>query len=217
VRFDRNRYSVDAKAAVRPVSIHAYADRVVIRMDGEVVAEHARVFGRDRTVYEPWHYVPVLAGSPERCATARPFGLGAVPMLAAVRHKLGKSNDADRQFVEILMAAREFSLEAVEAACAGALAAGTCTSAVIVNLLARQTSRWWPNRSPLRRPWCWPSRQWLTAPATTLCCRGPAMARHDLLAMMLELHLAGMRAAYDEVMADGIVGSIRPNVSSAIC
>ena len=30
------------------------------------------------------------------------------------------------------------------------------------------------------------------------------MERHDLLAMMLELHLAGMRAAYDEVMADGI-------------
>jgi len=30
------------------------------------------------------------------------------------------------------------------------------------------------------------------------------MERHDLLAMMQELHLAGMRAAYDEVMAEGI-------------
>ena len=30
------------------------------------------------------------------------------------------------------------------------------------------------------------------------------MERHDLLAMMLELHLARMRAAYDEVMAEGI-------------
>lgn len=30
------------------------------------------------------------------------------------------------------------------------------------------------------------------------------MERHDLLAMMLKLHLAGMRAAYDEVVADGI-------------
>lgn len=30
------------------------------------------------------------------------------------------------------------------------------------------------------------------------------MERHDLLAMMLDLHLAGMRAAYDEVMAEGI-------------
>lgn len=30
------------------------------------------------------------------------------------------------------------------------------------------------------------------------------MERHGLLAMMQDLHLAGMRAAYDEVMADGI-------------
>ena len=60
-------------------------------------------------------------------------------MLAAIRQKLGKSNEADRQFVDILMAAREFGLEAVETACAEALAAGTCTSAVILNLLARQT------------------------------------------------------------------------------
>jgi DNA replication protein DnaC len=30
------------------------------------------------------------------------------------------------------------------------------------------------------------------------------MERHELLAMMSELHLAGMRTAYDEVMADGI-------------
>jgi DNA replication protein DnaC len=30
------------------------------------------------------------------------------------------------------------------------------------------------------------------------------MERHDLLAMMSALHLAGMRTAYDEVMADGI-------------
>ena len=36
------------------------------------------------------------------------------------------------------MAAREFGLAAAETACADALAAGTCTSAVIVNLLARQ-------------------------------------------------------------------------------
>lgn len=36
-----------------------------------------------------------------------------------------------------LMAAREYGLEAVEAACAEALTAGACTSAVILNLVAR--------------------------------------------------------------------------------
>ena len=34
VRFDNNRYSVSASAVGRPVDIHAYADRIVIRQDG---------------------------------------------------------------------------------------------------------------------------------------------------------------------------------------
>ena len=42
VRFDSNRYSVLATAVGRPVDVQAYADRIVIRQDGEVVAEHPR-------------------------------------------------------------------------------------------------------------------------------------------------------------------------------
>ena len=54
VRFDNNKYSVIAKALGRPVEVHAYADRIVIRQDGELVAEHRRSFGRGQTVYDPW-------------------------------------------------------------------------------------------------------------------------------------------------------------------
>ena len=64
VRFDNNKYSVTASAVGRPVEIHAYADRVVIRQDGRIVGEHPRAFGRGATVYDPWHYVPVLARKP---------------------------------------------------------------------------------------------------------------------------------------------------------
>src|SRR6187401_256330 len=64
VRFDNNKYSVAARAVGRPVEIQAYADRVVIRQDGEIVAEHVRRFSRDQTIYDPWHYVPVLARKP---------------------------------------------------------------------------------------------------------------------------------------------------------
>ena len=38
VRFDSNKYSVAARAVGRPVEVHAYADRIVIRQDGEIVA-----------------------------------------------------------------------------------------------------------------------------------------------------------------------------------
>jgi hypothetical protein len=42
VRFDNNKYSVTASAVGRPVEVHAYADRVVIRQDGRIVGEHPR-------------------------------------------------------------------------------------------------------------------------------------------------------------------------------
>jgi len=61
VRFDNNRYSVSSRAVGRPVEIQAYADRIVIRQDGAIVGEHRRRFGRGETIYDPWHYVPVLA------------------------------------------------------------------------------------------------------------------------------------------------------------
>jgi IstB-like ATP binding protein/Integrase core domain len=64
VRFDSNKYSVSASAVGRPVEIRAYADRIELRQDGRVVGEHHRVFGRGQTVYDPWHYVPVLARKP---------------------------------------------------------------------------------------------------------------------------------------------------------
>jgi uncharacterized protein (DUF427 family) len=56
-----------------PVEVHAYADRIVIRQDGEVVAEHRRSFGRVQTVYDPWYYVPVLARKRGALRNGPPF------------------------------------------------------------------------------------------------------------------------------------------------
>ncbi len=50
VRFDNNRYSVNAAAIGWPVEIYAYADRIVIRQEGRVVAEHPRCYGRGELI-----------------------------------------------------------------------------------------------------------------------------------------------------------------------
>jgi len=78
VRFDNNRYSVSAHAVGRPVEVRAYAERIELRQDGRLVGEHRRCFGRDQTVFDPWHYVPVLAAQAGRAAQRRPVqGLAA--------------------------------------------------------------------------------------------------------------------------------------------
>jgi len=138
VRFDHNRYSVAARAAGRRVQLRAYADRIAVFLDGERVAEHARRFGRHQTVYDPWHYLPVLARKPGALRNGEPFRAWDLPdALGEVRRRLAAHPDGDRQFVAILSAVPEAGLEAVEGACAAALAAGLHSADAVLNLLAR--------------------------------------------------------------------------------
>jgi transposase len=65
VRFDNNKYSVAASAVGRPVEVHAYADRIVIRQDGRIVA-HSAVATRFMTPGITCRCSPV---SPGPCAT----------------------------------------------------------------------------------------------------------------------------------------------------
>jgi transposase len=139
VQFDRNRYSVEARAVGRTVQLHAYAERIVVRMDGELVADHPRRFGRDQVVYDPWHYVPVLARKPGALRNGAPFRDWQLPpALAQVRRRLSSHADGDRQFVGILGAVLSDGLDVVEAACAEALDAKLFSRDVVLNLLARR-------------------------------------------------------------------------------
>ncbi len=139
ISFDRNRYSVSARVVRRAVQVRAYADRIVVRCDGEVVADHPRFFGRDRTIYDPWHYLPVLATKPGALRNGAPFqGWELPPALARLRRKLGVGDDADRRFMRVLAAVLDDGLEAVEAAVREALLAGVASDDVIVNILARR-------------------------------------------------------------------------------
>jgi hypothetical protein len=139
VRFDYNKYSVHAKAAGRPVDIHAYADRIVVRQDGEIVAEHTRRFGRDQTIYDPLHYLPVLARKPGALRNGAPFKDWTLPpAIERVRRRLGGHADGDRQMVGILAAMTSDGIEAVEAACTEALDGGPVSRDIVLNILTRQ-------------------------------------------------------------------------------
>ena len=139
VRFDNNKYSVTASAVGRPVEVHAYADRVVIRQDGRIVAEHPRSFGRGETIYDPWHYVPVLARKPGALRNGAPFKDWVLPAaMERVRRKLAGVDDGNRQMVDILTAVLTDGLPAVEAACAEAIGHGVHSADVVLNILARR-------------------------------------------------------------------------------
>ncbi|EKU72483.1 Integrase [Sphingobium herbicidovorans NBRC 16415] len=105
ISFDRNRYSVMSRAARRTVQVRAYAGRMVIRCGEEIVGEHERHFGRNRTIYDPWHYLPVLAHKPGALRNGAPFQDWELPpSLHRLRRRLGHGDEADRRFVRVLSA-----------------------------------------------------------------------------------------------------------------
>jgi transposase len=139
VRFDKNRYSVEARAVGRPVEIRAYAERVEFWQDGQVVGRHPRAFGSNKAVYDPLHYIPVLARKPGALRNGAPFKEWDLPpSMRLVQRKFGRVPNGDRQMVDILGAVLTDGLDAVEAACAEALGEGVHSADVIINILARR-------------------------------------------------------------------------------
>ena len=186
--------------------VRAYADRIVIVHDGNVIAEHRRQFGRDKIIYDPWHYIEVLKHKPGALRNGAPFKEWALPEpLMQIRELLGRHADGDRQFVGILNAVSIYGLDAVAYACAEAVSAGTASRDVVLNTLSRQHDA--PEVSDCESPFiCLRSKTCLlpTAAATTSSYREVSMLRDKLLEAMETLKLHGMKSVFDEVMAAGI-------------
>ena len=139
VRFDNNKYSVSAGAIGRPVEIYAYADRIVIRQEGRVVAEHPRCYGRGETIYDPWHYVPILARKPGALRNGAPFKDGyCPPPWSACGENLPVPMTAIARWSQSLRRYSPMDCRRSKSACAQAMSEGVHASDVILNILARQ-------------------------------------------------------------------------------
>jgi hypothetical protein len=83
--------------------------------------------------------VPVLARKPGALRNGAPFKDWSLPpAIERVRRRLAAHADGDRQMVGILAAVLTDGLDAVEAACIEALAGGTISRDVVINILTRQ-------------------------------------------------------------------------------
>ena len=142
IAFERNRYSVPAEVANRPVSVRIYAERIVIPAEGQIIAEHPRVIarGRDcrsgRTVCDWRHYLSVLQRKPGALRNGAPFAELPQPFkrLQAV---LLKRPGGDREMVEILALVLHHDEQAVLRAAEIALATGAASKPHVLNSQSR--------------------------------------------------------------------------------
>jgi transposase len=140
VNFDRNRYSVPCAYVNKNVQRRVYAGHIRFYADGLAIAGHERFFGRDATLCDPMHYLPVLERKPGALRNGRPFRNWALPPgLQNLRDILEGVSGGDRQLAGILAAIPQYGEEAVNVACELALEAGLTSKDVVLNILCRTT------------------------------------------------------------------------------
>jgi len=136
VTVDRNQYSVPAQYAGQYLHVRRYVDRILVLHEGRVVASHRRHMGRGQVLTDVTHYLDVLERKPGALRNGRPFQ--ELPRaITTVRQRLHNKPLGDREFVTVLLMAREYGLDNLETACAMALEQGAVNAAVVLNLMHR--------------------------------------------------------------------------------
>ena len=141
ISFERNRYSVPASFANRPVSLRVYPDRLVVAAEGNILCEHPRLIERShhlpqRTIYDWRHYLAVVQRKPGALRNGAPF-LELPPAFRQLQDHMLRKPDGDREMVDILALVLHHDEEAVLTAVELSLAEGVPTKTHVLNLLHR--------------------------------------------------------------------------------
>ena len=141
VHLERNRYSVPASFANRPVSLRVYPDRVVVAAEGMVICEHRRIIDRShdqpgKTVYDWRHYLAVVQRKPGALRNGAPF-VELPEAFRTLQQHLLKKPGGDREMVDILALVLQHDEDAVLLAVEMALETGVPTKTHVLNLLHR--------------------------------------------------------------------------------
>ncbi len=141
ISFERNRYSVPASFANRPVSLRIYPDRLVVAAEGNILCEHPRAIDRShqlppRTIYDWRHYLSVVQRKPGALRNGAPFMELPIAFSQLQGHMLRKPG-GDREMVDILALVLQHDEQAVLTAVELALAEGVPTKTHVLNLLHR--------------------------------------------------------------------------------
>ena len=141
ISFERNRYSVPASFANRPVSLRVYPDRLVVAAEGNILCEHVRVIERShdklpRTIYDWRHYLAVIQRKPGALRNGAPF-VELPPAFRQLQDHMLRRPGGDREMVDILALVLHHDEQAVLTAVELALAEGVPTKTHVINLLHR--------------------------------------------------------------------------------
>ena len=110
VRFETNAYSVPVRYCGKTVTVKALPERIDIWLGGERIASHIRSYGREGSVYQLEHYLPLLERKGRAIFQARPVRDNVPP---AFLDWLSRQNCKPKELVALLQNSLDIGYEAV--------------------------------------------------------------------------------------------------------
>ena len=111
VRYDNNHYSVPSSYAKQRVSLRAYAQRIVLVANQQIIATHKRSFNRHDYLFKAWYYVPILKHKPGALRNGAPFKEWALPdALQHIQKRYLERLGGDREFVDLLYLIQQYDM-----------------------------------------------------------------------------------------------------------
>ena len=119
IRFDDNDYSVPVQYAHRRLTVVATVSDVRLVFDDRLVATHTRCWERERTFFEPIHYLALLERKPGRIDNARPLESWNLPECWGLLRRRLEAHDphhGTRSYIQVLRLLEKFPLPQLTAA-----------------------------------------------------------------------------------------------------
>lgn len=138
--FDNNRYSVPSEYVNKTVQVRGYADEVVVSSAGRQIARHKRSYERGKQIYNPYHYLRVLARKPRAFRDGKPFKNWQLPDIFTQYRRLlnEKHSDGDLYFVRTLILLQDYALREVTETVKEAVSRGILGDSYILSLLKQK-------------------------------------------------------------------------------
>jgi transposase len=115
VRFDTNDYSVPVEYAHHPVVVKGFTDQVVVSYGPRVIAEHPRSWEKQKAIFNPIHYLPLLQKKPHSLDHALPLQeLGLPGGFDVLRRRLEQEPALGvREYIRVLQLLEKYPLDEV--------------------------------------------------------------------------------------------------------
>lgn len=116
VHIERNRYSVPTKYVKQWVQVRVYPFVIVISDGKEIIAEHRRLFGKDKDSLNPYHYLDILQIKARAYDQAKVIQDWHLPDIYELYRKrlqghCHSNSKGTREFIDILKLTKEFGID----------------------------------------------------------------------------------------------------------